>query len=117
MNTLVVPGHRPSDWLEHRVGIALSALTADRVCGHHGDYGVLALWDELLRCPMCHLAAMQALPGCDPAEDQTCDRCRRQIEDDVLYPVVLGCFGGLYVAFGLCIQCLDLEGVDLDAVG
>lgn len=108
--------YEPSGWLRSRVGTALAGLvTGDTAaCGHLSLPMFLTLWDGTIRCQPCAGAAGLALRQCDPAEDETCDRCRHQMPGQ-LTPTQLH-YGHLLVVLGLCPECLAREGLG-NAVG
>ncbi|GAA2134561.1 hypothetical protein [Actinomadura napierensis] len=98
-----------SPWLACQLaalGAALATGTA-QTCPHITDAPAVvhaAVWAPgRLVCGHCLPALIP-----DPAEDATCDRCRKPA--DVVTPA-LASFGPLLIAFGLCPPCTrHLEG-------
>jgi hypothetical protein len=92
-------------WLvphKNRLAEAAAARSV-RCCPHVGSSPLVvhaAVWNPgRLVCARC---IHQLVP--DPAEDTTCDRCRRRA--DPIFPGAIAC-GPVLLAFGLCHRCLN----------
>jgi hypothetical protein len=99
----------PHPWIAQQIRALITALTAGtaRLCPHAtGAPAVLhaAAWAPgHLTCSLC---VSDLHP--DPAEDQTCDRCRRPAHP--IYPGMAR-VGPLLLTYGLCRRCAHRTGL------
>lgn len=96
-------------WLQEKVNELRATVEAGRghLCPHIGPAPMLvmaAAWAPG-RVTCAHCASV--LFNLAPAEDLTCDRCRRQVAELVRGA---GSFGPIIFHFGLCPACADATG-------